>query len=351
MTPAGTTATATTDTGTASTDTEGRGATSDGGTSTGAAAPAATGKGRPGKKPSEARPSPLAVRRRKLFWPLLAPAVLVYVVFFAGPSLYTVWLSFNKWGGAGPMSFVGIDNYRRLFDDPTFQQSFANTLWIILGVGGLTFLVSFGLTMVLRDMKGRKAARSILFFPNIVPSVVLSILWGFLFQHDGLADALVGALGMEHPPNWLGQSNIFRVIMVGLVWTSTGFYTTILMAAVDQIPPELYEDCELAGANALQKFRHVTLPLMWEVVGVCAVLWTISAVKVFEFIYAFAGAAGQMPDAGVWNTALYTYGEAFASGGVPRYGSAAASAVVMVTLVGVLVVLIRRVMRRDTVQF
>ncbi|MET9387365.1 sugar ABC transporter permease [Streptomyces sp. NPDC002928] len=300
---------------------------------------------------TDAHASPLAARRRRLFWPLLLPAVLLYLVFFAGPSLYTVWLSFNKWAGAGPMTFVGLDNYRRLLQDPTFHQSFANTLWIILGVGGLTFLVSFGLTMVLRDMKGRKAARSILFFPNIVPALALSILWGFLFQHDGLADAVVGAVGVEHPPNWLGQSNIFRVIMIGLVWTSTGFYTTILMAAVDQIPPELYEDCELAGANALQKFRYVTLPLMWDVVGVCAVLWTISAVKVFEFIYAFAGAAGQMPDTGVWNTALYTYGEAFASGGIPRYGSASASAVVMVTLVGVLVVLIRRVMRRDTVQF
>jgi raffinose/stachyose/melibiose transport system permease protein len=297
------------------------------------------------------RTSPLVAGRRRLFWPLLAPAVLVYLVFFAGPSLFTVWLSMNKWAGAGPMSFVGLDNYRRLLLDPTFRQSFTNTLWIIFGVGGLTFLVSFGLTMVLRDMKGRKAARAVLFFPNIVPSIALSILWGFLFQHDGLADAAVTALGVQHPPNWLGQGDIFRVIMVGLVWTSTGFYTTILMAAVDQIPPELYEDCDLAGANAYQKFRHVTLPLMWDVVGVCAVLWTISAVKVFEFIYAFAGAAGQMPDTGVWNTALYTYGEAFASGGVPRYGSAAASAVVMVALVGALVVLIRRVMRRDAVQF
>ncbi|MCG7203558.1 carbohydrate ABC transporter permease [Streptomyces arenae] len=298
----------------------------------------------------ESRPSPLAARRRKLFWPMLLPAVLVYVVFFAGPSLFTLWLSLNQWAGAGPMHFIGLDNYRRIFQDPTFRHSFTNTLWIILGAGGLTFLVSFGLTMVLREMKGRKAARSILFFPNIVPSVVLAILWGFLFQHDGLVDALAEAAGLPSP-NWLGQENLFKVIMIGLVWTSTGFYTTILMAAVDQIPPELYEDCDLAGANALQKFRHVTLPLMWDVVGVCAVLWTISAVKVFEFIYAFAGAAGQMPDTGVWNTALYTYGEAFASGGVPRYGSAAASAVVMLTLVGVLVVLIRRFMRRDTVQY
>ncbi|MEU9731796.1 sugar ABC transporter permease [Streptomyces sp. NPDC048002] len=298
----------------------------------------------------DTRPSPLAARRRKLFWPLLLPAVLVYVVFFAGPSLFTLWLSLNEWAGAGPMTFTGLDNYRRLFQDPTFGIAFTNTLWIILGAGGLTFLFSFALTMVLREMKGRRAARSILFFPNIVPSVVIAILWGFLFQHDGLVDALAKAAGLPSA-NWLGQENLFKVILIGLVWTSTGFYTTILMAAVDQIPPELYEDCELAGANALQKFRHVTLPLMWDVVGVCAVLWTISAVKVFEFIYAFAGAAGQMPDTGVWNTALYTYGEAFASGGVPRYGSAAASAVVMLALVGVLVVLVRRFMRRESVQY
>lgn len=300
--------------------------------------------------PGGIRHSPLTARRKKLFWPLLLPAALVYVVFFAGPSLFTLWLSLNKWAGAGPMSFTGLDNYRRIFQDPTFRHSFTNTLWIIFGAGGLTFLVSFGLTMVLRDMRGRKAARSILFFPNIVPSVVIAILWGFLFQQGGPVDSVTKATGLPSP-NWLGQENLFKVIMIGLVWTSTGFYTTILMAAVDQIPPELYEDCELAGANALQKFRHVTLPLMWDVVGVCAVLWTISAVKVFEFIYAFAGAAGQMPDTGVWNTALYTYGEAFASGGVPRYGSAAASAVVMLALVGVLVVLIRRFMRRESVQF
>jgi raffinose/stachyose/melibiose transport system permease protein len=311
--------------------------------------PAATRRRAP-TTPGGVRPSPLTARRRKLFWPLVLPAAAVYVVFFAGPSLFTLWLSLNKWAGAGPMTFTGLDNYRRIFQDPTFRHSFTNTLWIVFGAGGLTFLVSFGLTMVLRDMKGRKAARSILFFPNIVPSVVIAILWGFLFQQGGPVDSLTRATGLP-TTNWLGQGNLFKVILIGLVWTSTGFYTTILMAAVDQIPPELYEDCELAGAGALQKFRHVTLPLMWDVVGVCAVLWTISAVKVFEFVYAFAGAAGQMPDTGVWNTALYTYGEAFASGGVPRYGSAAASAVVMLALVGVLVVLIRRFMRRDSVQY
>lgn len=64
------------------------------------------------------------------------PAVLVYGVFFAGPSLFTVWLSFNKWAGAGPMAFVGLRNYQRLLSDPTFHSSFVNTLWVIFGVGG-----------------------------------------------------------------------------------------------------------------------------------------------------------------------------------------------------------------------
>lgn len=82
-----------------------------------------------------------------------------------------------------------------------------------------------------------------------------------------------------------------------------------------------------------------------------AVLWTISSVKVFEFIYAFAGGAAYLPSAKVWNTALYSYAEAFAATGTPRYGPAAASAFVMLLLVGVLVALIRRAMRREVLEY
>jgi raffinose/stachyose/melibiose transport system permease protein len=299
---------------------------------------------------SAAASSPLARRRRRLFWPLVAPALALYLIFYIAPTVATGWISLNTWAGAGPMQFAGLKNYRRLLLDPTFHSSFGNTLLILFGVGGATFLLSFLLTMVLRDLAGRKAIRAIIFFPNIVSGVVISILWGFLFQADGLVNAALRAMGMAHPPTWLSQDNQFTVIMIGLVWVQTGFYTTILMAAVDRIPPDLYEDAELAGVNAWQRFRYVTLPLMWDVVGVCAVLWSINAIKIFEFIYAFAGAAGQLPSTKVWNLAMYAYGEVFSSG-VPRYGSSAATAMVMLALVAVLVVLIRRVMRRDNVEF
>ncbi|WP_326823814.1 carbohydrate ABC transporter permease [Streptosporangium sp. NBC_01756] len=305
----------------------------------------------PGRAPAPtAQGSPLTRGRRRLFWPFVAPALVLYTVFYILPTLATAWISLNKWAGAGPMEFAGLDNYRRLLLDPIFHDSFANTLTILFVVGGATFALSFLLTMILRDMAGRKAVRSIIFFPNIVSGIVLSILWGFLFQADGVVNQALRAFGVDDPPNWLGADNLFSIIMIGLVWVQTGFYTTILMAAVDRIPKDLYEVCDLEGANAWQRFRHVTLPLVWDVVGVCAVLWSISAIKIFEFIYAFAGAAGQLPPTKVWNTALYAYAEAFA-GGVPKYGSAAATGMVMLALVGVLVVLLRRLFRRDPVQF
>ncbi|MEU4828419.1 sugar ABC transporter permease [Actinomadura sp. NPDC023710] len=303
---------------------------------------------RPARPAAAAQASPLERRRRRLFWPFVAPALLLYMVFYIVPTLVTAWISFNDWAGAGPMRFAGLDNYRRLMLDPVFHDAFTNTLVILFVVGGATFALSFVLTIILRDMVGRKAVRSIIFFPNIVSGIVLSILWGFLFQADGVVNTALRGAGLSHPPNWLG-AHLFSVIMIGLVWAQTGFFTTILMAAVDRIPKELYEACDLEGATALQRFRHVTLPLMWDVVGVCSVLWSIHAIKLFEFIYAFAGAAGQLPPTHVWNTAVYAYAEAFS--GVPRYGSAAATGMVMLALVAVLVVLLRRLFRRDGVQY
>lgn len=141
------------------------------------------------------------------------------------------------------------------------------------------------------------------------------------------------------------------MICVALVWIYTGFYVTILMAAVDNIPAYYYEDAVLAGANSLQRFRYVTLPLSWDVVGVAALLWTISSVKIFEFIYAFAGASGYLPPTSSWNSALFVYGQTF--GGrtaVYQFGYAAAAAITTLIPIGVLVLLLLRIMRREAVE-
>ena len=199
-------------------------------------------------------------------------------------------------------------------------------------------------------MVGRRFARSVLFVPNIVAPVVLSTLWGFIFRSDGLVNAALARVGITGP-NWLGADNLFAMVCVALTWIYTGFYITILMAAVDDIPPYYYEEASLAGANAWQKFRYVTLPLSWDVVGVAALLWTISSVKIFEFIYAFAGASGYLPPTTAWNSALFVYGQTL--GGriaVFQFGYASAAAITTRVPVVLLVLLLLRLMRRETVE-
>lgn len=295
--------------------------------------------------------SPLARARKRLYLPFVVPALAIYLLVFIAPSAFTVVLSFAKWAGGGPIEWVGFANYRRLWYDDVFHSSLFNTLFILVGVGALTFLFSFGLTVVLREMSGRKFVRAVIFFPNAVSALAISILWGFLFQADGLINAALRALGVDTVPRWLAEENLFYVICIGLVWVNTGFYTTILMAAVDRIPVYLYEAADLEGASAWHKFRHITLPLMWDAVAVSATLWAITAIKIFEFIYVFAGAAGSVPTTKSWTLSLYSYAEAFQPTGEARYGASAAATMVTLVLIVVLTLLTRRVTRRDTLEY
>lgn len=296
-------------------------------------------------------PSTLDRQRRRVFLPFVVPALVLYVLFFVGPSLAAVVISFLRWAGSGEATWVGLRNYEVLVQDPVFHTAFWNTLLILVAVGGFTFAVAFGLTMVLREMRGAKFVRNVLFFPYIVSSIVLSLLWGFMFQYDGLVNAVLGLVGIE-PVKWLAAGNLLPMILLGMVWINVGLYATIILAGVDRIPPQFYEDSALAGTNAVQRFVHVTLPMTWDVVAVAATLWTINSLKIFEFIFAFGGTTTDLPSQNVWNSALFVYGMSF-GGRTPSYafGYASAAAILMLALFAVFVLLLRRLMRREAIEF
>jgi raffinose/stachyose/melibiose transport system permease protein len=316
-----------------------------------ATAGAALARRRGRARVARAAAGPMDRQRRRLFWPFVLPALAVYVVFFIGPTVASVWISLHRWDGVGEMEPRGLDNYAALLDDRTFHTAFLNTLLILVGVGAVVFVVSFALTTVIREMRGRRFVRAVIFFPNIVAPIVLSVLWGFIFRDQGLVDSAVRGITGERGPNWLGD-HLMLVILIGLVWVNVGFYTTIIMAGVDRIPKYYYEDCELSGANAFQRLRYVTLPMNWDVIATAAVIWTVASLKIFEFIYAFGGTTNDMPPVSTWNSALFVYGTTF-GGRTPafQFGYASASAVVTLLVVIVLVLLLRRLMRREAVQF
>ncbi|MET8545073.1 sugar ABC transporter permease [Kitasatospora sp. NPDC004799] len=300
-----------------------------------------------------ARPGvgPLERQRRRMFWPFTAPALAVYAVLFVAPVGYALWTSLYRWDGMGEMDWRGPQNYLLLLRDPRFRTSLVNTLELMAVGGTITFVLSFALTLVLREMRARLFARSVLFFPSLVNGMVFGIAAGFLFSPTGPVNRALEFLGVTTPPKWLSTDNLLPMVLGTLVWTATGYYTSIIMAAVDQIPDYLYEAAELDGAGPFQRFRHITLPCAWDVIAVCAVLWTVSSVKIFELILLYGGSTNAYPPVSSWNTAVYVYAEAFPQGTVPRLGTATAAATVSLVMVTLITVVLRRVLRREPIEY
>lgn len=292
----------------------------------------------------------LAAARKRIFLPFIAPAFVLYVAFLVAPTVVAMWLSLYNWNGLTTRQWLGLRNYTVLFQDAVFLASLRNTVIILVVVGVAVFLFSFVLTTMMRGMRGRSFARSALFFPFMLSPIVLSIIWGIFFQHNGIVNGIFRQIGLSSV-EWLAGPGLFRIVLLGVAWISVGLYITIILAGVDQIPRHYYDEAEIAGANALQRFWHVTLPLTWDVISVAAILWTINTLKLFDFIFAFGGSMNTLPPPSIWNSALFVYGETF-GGQVPpyRFGYASASAIVMLAVFAVFVVILRRLMRREAVE-
>lgn len=297
--------------------------------------------------------SPAEAARRRLYWPLLAPALLVYVGILVVPALYGVYVSFTKWSGRGESpEWVGISNYVRLAGDDMFQRAFLNTLAILVVSGIGIFVMTFLMASVLREVKWSRPALSILFFPFLLSPIAVGIALSLLLAPNGLFNATLRGIGLEAwAKNWLTPDLIFRVILIGLVWVSVGYYLTLMMSAIGRIPRHFYEAAELDGAGRLSMFFNVTLPLSWDVVTISAVLWCINAIKVFEFIIGFTGNGDAPPPQA--RTLTIAQFLTTTGGRNPQYelGLGSAMAVVMVLLISLFVVAVRKFMHRDSLEF
>ncbi|RJL34013.1 carbohydrate ABC transporter permease [Bailinhaonella thermotolerans] len=300
--------------------------------------------------PREARGTRLRPARERAFWPFLLPALLVYTLLFVLPSFYGLWVSLHSWAGPGSeMTWRGLDNYLALLRSEAFLRSFVNTFVLAVAGGGLVFGATFLSMVVLRHLKGRAFIRSVVFLPMIVSAIAVGAAVGFLLNPKGVVNDALGWLGVDAQP-WLGPDLVFKCVIGGLVWSTTGFYIALMMSAVDSIPAHVYEDATLAGATRWEQFRHITLPLTWDVFAVAAVLWVVNSLKVFEIVIAFTtGGTPGTPPLQARTAAVQQY-VSVSMNGVPELGAGAAMGMVVLLVTAVLIVLVRRVTRRDRVE-
>lgn len=284
----------------------------------------------------------------------LFPAVALYLAFFLVPTFQALVYSLYDWSGFGSdMRFVGLGNFQELLRDRLFWTSMGNTIGILVIGGIVIFSIAFIMTMMISSgIRGKKFFRGVIFLPNIIAVIALTTLWGYMYApNTGLLASVFRAVGLESLTKltWLGPDTIFLSMMIAIVWIEVGFYVVLLLAGVDKIPPDFFESAKLDGANQFQQFRHITIPLLWDVISIGLVLWAIHAIKIFEFPFSFTGLE---PNPSSYTVAVYLYILGFGQRQpIYRLGYATAIGVMLLLVVILIVLVIRFVTRREQVQY
>ncbi len=217
----------------------------------------------------------------------LLPAVFVLVIFFFIPFFQTFILSFLDYSKDiySPV-FIGIDNYIKLFNNPVFYKVLWNTfIYLFVAVPILAVIPLFLAILINQKIKGVTLYKILIYLPVIVSIVVAAIAFKWLYADQGILNYIVTKLGME-PIGWLTDPNfaLYSVIIV-TIWKGIGYYMIIYLAALMSVPKELYEACDIDGANFLTKHLTVTVPHIMPTIALVTTISAISAMKVFAEIY------------------------------------------------------------------
>lgn len=234
------------------------------------------------------------------------PAMVPLTLFWFYPLGYIIYLSFTEWDFMSPDKlFVGLQNYRDLFADPSFYQSLRVTALFCAGSVVPVVVLGLGLALLLnRNMKGGAVYRMLMFSPWVTPTVAVSIVWSWIFEPEvGLANTLLKAFGLEGV-RWLEDPNWALVgILLVTVWKSAGWGMIFYLVALRNVPAELLQAAALDGANRWRKFWNVTLPLISPTTFFLVVVQLIQALQAYDQINVLT----QGGPAGSTRTLLYLY--------------------------------------------
>ena len=246
----------------------------------------------------------------------ILPAFVVVIVFRLLPILQAVRMSFFRWGIAGPLDFVGLKNFARLFIDPKFYLSLSNTFWYVVLVVPLTIIVSlFFASMLNTKIQGRGVYRTLYYIPVVTSTVALSVVWKWIYNPDrgvlnalfnvlglesvkwlndprGLFEVLLGAFGIEVSGFLAGPSVALLALIIMAIWHNAGYCIIIALAGLQNIPRQHYEAARLDGATGWNIFRHITLPALSPTLCYLLVTQSIIAFNTFTPVYVMTDPAG-----------------------------------------------------------
>lgn len=262
----------------------------------------------------------------------IAPALILFSLFTIYPIIYSFILSFQTGVGSG-MTFAGLDNYIRLFQDPIFWQALENTVLILVLHVPIMIFLSIVLAVALnyKALKFKGIWRVLFYLPAVTSLVAYSILFSIMLKDNGLFNALLAKIGIE-PIGWLSTTSWSKVsIIIAMTWRWVGYNMVIFLAALQGIPEEIYEAARIDGAGKVRSFFSITLPSLKPIILFSTILSTINVLQLFVESYTLTN-KGQ-PANSTMTFGLYIYQNAFS---YFDFGYASALAYVVVIMVGIL---------------
>lgn len=245
------------------------------------------------QKTAEAPPKIFWTRKKReqlAGWIFIAPEVIGMLVIAVFPLVFSLVLSLTEWnlvGGLSAIHFIGLDNYINLFHDNRFIQGLKNNVLFTVGTVPLTMLLGIIFSAVIHKKLYAKAYFKVAFFvPYICSTVAIAAVWQALYHPSkGPFNQLLMQIGISDPPRWLVDTSYSLIaIMIIYVWQLLGYQIIIFLAGMTNIPEELYEAATIDGANGLQQFRRITMPLLGPTTFFLAITSTISSFKIFDMI-------------------------------------------------------------------
>lgn len=294
------------------------------------------------------RSGPLRRRARagRLF---VAPNLTAVAVFMIFPLVFSLYMSFQSWDVFRPPKFVGLKNFKELFtSDPLFLIAIRNTVIFTLGTVVPTIVISLVVAGLLnRKVKGIGVFRTIVFLPLAISSVVMAVVWQFVFNTDnGLLNIMLGWVGIGPVP-WLVDPNwAMASLCVVSVWRSVPFATVILLAAMQGVPESVYEAAKIDGAGEIRQFAFITVPLIRGAMSFVVVISIIHAFQAFDMVYVLNGANGG-PESATYVLGIMLFQHAFS---FLEFGYASALAWVMFAILLVLTIVQLRLTRQRSLE-
>jgi multiple sugar transport system permease protein len=273
----------------------------------------------------------------------IAPFFILYAAFLLGPTVYAAYLSLHEWDGITDATWTGLGNFSDLFHDATFGKAAVNTL--IYSAAALFVMCPLALALALalnaRGVRFKDFFRVAYFVPIVVSPLVISVMFVLVFDNNfGLANAFLrGVLGTS-PVGWLDTPVWAKVaIIVVILWRYTGYVMIFFLAGLQNIPRDLYEAAQVAGARRWQELRYVTLPMLRPVTAFIAIVVLIGAAQLFEEPYILTQGG---PNDGTVSMAQFIHREGFQNG---RLGYASAASVLLFAAIFVVTMVQVRIFR------